>query len=149
MTETAIVRRIDGDIIKLACGQNEGCSSCASSFCSVDTHEFEAVNPKELRVEAGDLVDIYLPPGKTVLAGFLVLIVPLLLFAAGYLIAGELLPETGEGIQAVSGLGGLVVGFLLSFTYSKKRKAASMPVIISVKGKGYISLKNSKLQPEH
>jgi sigma-E factor negative regulatory protein RseC len=112
----------------------------------VDTHQFEAVNPERIAVEAGDIVDIYLPPGKTVLAGFLVLIVPLLLFAAGYLITGSVLPEASEGIKAVFGIIGLVVGFLLSFSYGKKRKADSMPVITAVKGKGPFPIGNPMLK---
>jgi len=146
MTETAIVRSIENNVIKLGCGHNEGCSSCSSSFCSADTHLFEAANPKGLDLERGDVVEIYLPPGKTVAAGFLVLIVPLLLFAATYLITGRVMNEPGEGIQALFGILGLSVGFLLSFTYSKRRKAANMPVIVSIKGKGFIPVGNAELQ---
>ncbi len=132
MLERAIVRKIEGDIFKLGCSDVEGCKSCASSFCSVKERVFEAVNPKDINIREGDVVEVYLAPGKAVTAGFLVLIVPLMLFAAAYLIAGRLFTEASEGIRAVSGLIGLAVGFALSFTYSKKRKAASMPAIVSV-----------------
>jgi len=134
MTETATVHSIEGDIIKMGCGRAEGCASCSSSFCSADTHLFEAINPKQLEIKTGDLVDIYIPPGKAIFAGFLVLIVPLLLFAAGYLITGSVVAGASEGIRAVIGIAGLAAGFLLSFAYSKKRKADSMPVIVSVRG---------------
>ena len=140
MTETAIVRSIEGDIIKMGCGEMQGCASCSSSFCSADTHLFEAINPKGLEIETGDLVDVYIPPGKAVLAGFLVLIVPLILFGVGYLVAGKVVTDASEGVRAIFGLAGLVGGFGLSFAYSKKQKAAGMPVIVSVRGKSFISL---------
>lgn len=148
MTETAIVRSLDGEVIKLACGHNEGCCSCSSSFCSADTHLFEATNPKGFELKTGDTVDIYLPPGKTVMAGFLVLILPLLLFAAAYLISGQLIDDATEGSKAIFGLLGLAGGFFFSFSFSKKRKASSMPVIVSVKEKGYISAVNPELPSE-
>ncbi|MBN1686178.1 MAG: SoxR reducing system RseC family protein [Spirochaetales bacterium] len=135
MTETAIVKSIDGDTVKMGCGLSEGCSSCSSSFCSAEKRMFEAVNPKGLQIERGDLVDIYIPPGKAVAAGFLVLIVPLLLFVAAYLVAGRVVSGASEGVQALFGLIGLAAGFLLSFAYSRKKKAAGMPVIVSIRTK--------------
>lgn len=148
MTETAIVRNLDGEVIKLACGHNEGCSSCSSSFCSADTHLFEAANPKGFELKTGDTVDIYLQPGKTVMAGFLVLILPLLLFAAAYLIAGQFIVDATEGTKAVFGLLGLAGGFLFSFSFSRKRKASSMPVIVSVREKGHIPAGNPETRSE-
>jgi positive regulator of sigma E activity len=135
MVETAIVQSIDGEIIKMGCGDVEGCTTCSSSFCSAEKRVYEAVNPKDFDIGEGDLVDVYLSPGKTVAAGFLVLIVPLLLFMAGYLISGKLITTATEGIRAIFGLLGLSTGFALSFTYSKKRKTASMPAIVSVRQK--------------
>lgn len=135
MVETAIVTKIDGDIVTMGCGPNEGCSSCSSSFCSADKRSFEASNPDRLDLSEGDTVDVYLAPGKTVAAGFLVLIVPLLLFAAGYLLAGRMIQDATEGIRAIFGLVGIALGFTMSFSYSKKRKTASMPVIVSVRQK--------------
>ena len=135
MVETAIVKSIDGDIFKMSCSDAEGCKSCSSSFCSAEKRVFEAVNPKHIDIEEGDLVDVYLAPGKAVAAGFLVLIVPLLLFVAGYLISGRFISGASEGIQALFGLIGLAAGFGLSFTYSRKRKAASMPTIVGIRTK--------------
>ena len=136
MTETAVVRSIEGNIIKMGCEPAEGCSTCSSSFCSAEKRVFEAINHKGLDIVEGDIVDVYLAPGKTVLAGFLVLIVPLLLFAAGYLLAGKLSSEASEGFRAVIGIAGLAAGFLLSFSYSRKQKAQNMPTIVAVRKKG-------------
>ena len=135
MVETAIITKIEGNVIKMGCGPNEGCSSCSSSFCSTDKRSFEATNPKNISISTGDTVDVYLAPGKTVAAGFLVLIVPLILFAAGYLVAGRLIDDATEGVRAIFGLLGIALGFTISFSYSKKRRAASIPVIVAVRQK--------------
>ena len=135
MVETAIVRSVEGDIVKMGCGDVEGCSSCSSSFCSAEKRVYEAANPNEFDIEEGDLVDVYLAPGKAIAAGFLVLIVPLLLFVGGYLVSGKLIAGASEGVRAIFGLVGLSAGFFLSFTYSKKRKSAGMPAIVSIRQK--------------
>ena len=140
MVETGIVNSIDGNVIKMGCGPNDGCESCSSSFCSTDTRVFEAVNPKGLDIDKGDTVDVYLAPGKTVAAGFLVLIVPLILFATGYLLTGKIVPEASEGIKALFGLTGLAAGFAASFLYSSKRREKSMPVIVAIRRKAEISV---------
>ncbi|MBT3276157.1 MAG: SoxR reducing system RseC family protein [Spirochaetales bacterium] len=132
MTEKAIINSIDGKIATMGCGPTEGCTSCSSSFCSTDKRVFEAVNSNGLEVKVGDMVNVYLAPGKTVAAGFLVLIVPLIFFAAGYILARKLISEPSEGLQALFGLAGLALGFGLSFYYSKKKREASMPVITKV-----------------
>jgi positive regulator of sigma E activity len=135
MVETGIVNSIDGNIVKMGCGPAEGCTSCSSSFCSAESRVFEAVNPKGLEIGTGDLVDVYLAPGKTAAAGFLVLVVPLILFATGYLVSGSLLPDSSEGVRALFGLLGLTAGFLSSFAYSSKRREQNMPVIVSIRKK--------------
>ena len=141
MTETAIVQSIEGEVIKMGCSLAQGCSSCSSSFCSAEKRLFEAVNPKGFELEKVDLVEIYIPPGKAIAAGFLVLIVPLLLFAAAYLIAGRVVSDASEGFQALCGLTGLAAGFLVSFAYSKKKKSAGMPVIVSIRNRAAASNK--------
>ena len=133
MTEKAIIRSVDGRIAKMGCGPAEGCESCSSSFCSADKREFEAINQKGFELNAGDIVDVYLAPGKTIAAGFLVLIVPLILFATGYIFTGRFSPESTEGARALVGLCGLAAGFALSYYYSKRKRESSMPVIVAVK----------------
>lgn len=140
MVETGMVNSIEGNIVKMGCGPNEGCESCSSSFCSTDTRTFEAINPKGLEIDKGDTVDVYLAPGKTVAAGFLVLIVPLILFATGFLLTGRVAPEASEGVKALFGLMGLAAGFLASFLYSSKRRERSMPVIVAVRRKAGLKI---------
>ena len=133
MTETAIVSEINGKIVTIGCSRKGACKSCSSSFCASDQHMFEASNSRDLDIQIGDTVDVYLAPGKTVAAGFLVLIVPLILFIVGYSVGGRLFASSSEAIQALFGLAGFGTGFGLSFLYSRKKKATSMPEIMRVR----------------
>lgn len=132
MTQIGTVREIHDDHILVGCGTKEGCKSCSSTFCSEgDEAVFEAANPKGLQVQPGDRVELYLATGKTIGAGFLVLIVPLALFAAFYLAASAL--SGSEAASAVAGIVGLVAGFGLSFLVSKAKRKSSLPEITSVR----------------
>lgn len=138
MTETATVNNIDGRTITVGCGGNESCKSCSSSLCNTpDQRVFEVTNTKGLDISVGDTVDVYLAPGKTVAAGFLVLIVPLILFIIGYSVGGRLLPAMSEGVHALFGLVGFAAGFGLSFLYSKKKRTSSLPEVLRVREKNY------------
>jgi sigma-E factor negative regulatory protein RseC len=74
-------------------------------------------------------VEIFLPPGRTIFAGFSVLIFPLLTFIAGFAAGGILIPESGEGLRALFGLAGLGLGFLLSYLYNRSAKSRNFPVL--------------------
>jgi len=132
MTQIGTVREIHDDYILVGCGTKEGCKSCSSAFCAEgDETVFEAKNSKGLSVQPGDRVELYLATGKTIAAGFLVLIVPLLLFAAFYLIASQI--STSDAVSAIAGLAGLAAGFGLSYLVSKAKRESNSPEIIAVR----------------
>ena len=130
MKDTATVQSVEGGMVKLICGANEACRSCkANSLCSAKSREVSAVNLKGISIRRGDKVEFFIPPGKTILAGFVVLILPLLTFILAFIMAGRLFPGVGEGLQALAGLGGLAAGFSLSFLYNGLTKKKNVPVI--------------------
>ena len=101
MTEISTVISHTKHQAVLSC-TSAGCSSCAgNSFCNVKAHTYTALNPQKLELEPGDEVEVFLPPGKTIFSGFLVLIFPLILFIAGFLLTGALVEGAGEGLQAL------------------------------------------------
>jgi positive regulator of sigma E activity len=133
MTETAVIVSINNSIADVTCKESGGCKSCSgSSFCNVKSRTFQAAVPEKLQgiVKTGDLVEIYLPPGKTVFAGFVVLMVPLILFITGFLLGTRLLPSAGEGIHALFALAGLSAGFLLAMFYNRMRGGKNLPIIL-------------------
>ncbi len=131
MKDKAIVQDIHGEQITLICGAAEGCRSCnASSFCAAKTREVDAVNHMGLSLMRGDQVEYYIPPGWTILAGFVVLIIPLLTFIGAFVLSGRFIPGLGEGLQALFGLAGLAGGFGLSFLYNRIMRNKNVPEII-------------------
>jgi positive regulator of sigma E activity len=84
-------------------------------FWKVREAEFPARIPPELILAAGDYVEIYIPPGKTVISAFTVLLFPLLMFPVFYLAAGYMPgPKLPESLKGLAGLGGVVFGFLVN-----------------------------------
>jgi len=132
MIEQATVSEVRGQTVVLGCKRRGSCKSCGSAFCKTDTRSFEARNTRGYDLTPGDVVDVYLEPGKTIGAGFLVLIVPLLLFIAAFLVAGRIAPAASEGVKALFGLGGLAAGFGLSWLYSRSRGVEGLPEITKV-----------------
>jgi sigma-E factor negative regulatory protein RseC len=132
MTERARILSIKNNTVEVACEEAAGCKSCSGgAFCSVKSRQFEARLSGSIvgTVSEGDLVEILIPPGKTILAGFMVLMVPLILFLCGFAAGKMLLPEAGEGVQALFALAGLGGGFLLAFGYNKLTGRKNLPLV--------------------
>lgn len=130
MTEKARVIDIDGSKATVECYDHQGCGSCSSAFCNVKSRTYQASIPNGLDVNNGDSVVVHLPPSKAIYAGFLVLILPLVLFLIGYVIAA---PLESEALRLLVGLGGLAVGFLGVLLMSRIRPP-QLPQIVGLDG---------------
>ena len=143
MTEQGIVRKIEGDLVWIAgdrcvgCDRELHCGSCASPdqdgespdrsagnehsiFAARKERLFAVQNTRSLVLKAGDRVEYFIAPGKAVKAGFLVLIVPILVFFLFYYLTGLLWKETGENARVLAGVGGIALGFLVNFALKKR-----------------------------
>ena len=130
MKEVGRVNTIDGDQISLTCGTDAACEGCAAgALCKTKGRDIIALNRQHLDLAPGDHVEIFLPPGRTIFAGFSVLIFPLLTFIAAFVVTSALLPESTEGTRALFGVLGLGIGFLLSYLYNHTAKTRNYPVI--------------------
>lgn len=132
MTQTGTVNEIRGDMVVVGCS-SEVCESCSGTFCRPDRRSVEARNSNGLPLRVGDRVDIYLAPAKTIAAGFMALMVPLILFVVLYLVGGAMFGAEREGARAVCGLGGLAAGFGLSALYGKLQPGRQYPLVSAVK----------------
>lgn len=113
MTEIATVLKIEGGLVTVSCAPAQACAKCGSALCGERKDRvFPARNRNGLELAAGDSVEIFLAPARVIGAGFVVLIVPLLLFAAGYLAAWRIWPSAGEGPRVAAGLLTMALGFL-------------------------------------
>ena len=82
MIEQGKITDINGEEVILSCSSlSGGCKSCSgNSFCSTNGKIFSALNEKNIDLNSGDTVEIFLPSGQTIFAGFMILIFPLLSF---------------------------------------------------------------------
>ena len=134
MNTTGIIKEIkDSDIFVEMFDAGASCSSgnCASCSSKGTKKLVQALNSKELPIKPGTLIEMELSTSKALLAAFRVLIIPLLLFIAGFMSFGNIL-NAGEGLQVAGGFAGLIAGFLFNILISKKNKFKEMPVIIRI-----------------
>ena len=126
----------DGSV-KMGC-LTSACEGChASMFCNnKDDNEFVALNPKKVEIEEGDYVELYMPPGSTILSTVLVFALPLALFPVGYLICKAALPAQNEIIHALAGFGAMALAFGISAIITIRHKKKLMPSITKIVGKG-------------
>lgn len=82
---------------KSACGEN--CASCKGG-CTPGERTMKVKNP--IGASVGDRVAVELSDKRFLLAAFLVYILPLIMFLAGFLVSGYFF--SGELLQIVSGL---------------------------------------------
>ena len=130
MKEVGTVNRIEGQSVFIECGDTSACKGCsAGSFCKTKGREIEALNSRDIPLHSGDRIEIYLPPGRTIFSGFIVLIFPLLMFILAFVLTGTALPESDEGTRALFGLIGLAAGFGVSFLYNSIAKKKNFPEI--------------------
>lgn len=131
MTEQGTVIEIDGTQITLRCREEAKCQSCTSGLCGARKgRTISAVNRSGLTLKAGDEVAVFVPTGKTIAAGFMVLIFPLLVFALFYFLTGPVTGIRSEAVSVLAGFIGLVLGFLVTFVLGKVRKERDMPVVV-------------------
>ncbi len=133
MYEHVVVERIDTQgTIFVGCDA-KACGNCSGSmFCNVKHKTFPAKNPDGLELRPGDVVELYLPPGKTIFSTFMTLMVPLAMFLVGYYLAGLFNAQASELTRFVFGIGGVLAGFLIAWLFFKRRRNSYIPVISSV-----------------
>ncbi len=130
MTERGIVHKIEGDIVYLSC--SSACESCGGT-CGRGKEDqiIEVKNPQNFSLKSGDQVDYFIPALKAVSAGFMVLIMPLILFILTYAACTLLLPAAPEAVKVGSGFLGVTLGFLLNFLL-RRRRAQTYPEVVRV-----------------
>ena len=134
MITKGIIKEIKSDNISVEMfDAGSSCSSgnCASCSSKGKTKILDALNSRNLPIKAGSFIEMELSTAKALIAAFRVLIFPLLLFIAGFMIVGSI-SGTSEGLQVAGGFTGLGTGFLLNLLFSKRYKLKEMPEIIRI-----------------
>ncbi len=129
MVEKARVLKSEGRIVTLSCG-SPACGSCSGHFCNLRDRIFPALNSGNLPVKEGDIVDVFVAPGKAIVSGFIVLIMPLVLFAVAYWVTGRVSGGASDLVRVAFGLVGLACGFGLAYAVNRLRPEKDYPEII-------------------
>lgn len=132
MNAVVTVKKINKDGTVLVGCDNSACSGChAKMFCNnKDQNEYLAINNKKVEVKEGDIVELFLPPGKTILSTVLVFALPLALFPVGYLLGG--LISVNEVQKALCGIAFMALAFLVSSLIFTHNKRQLMPIVEKV-----------------
>lgn len=115
----------------------QACQGCkAALFCNnKDQSEFQALNPQSVPVSQGDLVELFMPPGRTILSTILVFALPIALFPLGYLLCKFIWPTWSEVLHALGGLLAMALAFGISALVSIIHKRRLMPVVTRIMAK--------------
>lgn len=134
MTGRGIVRDVTDDSVSiLYCGDRdcEGCHNCGHLFKEKEKI-LQAKNRTNQPLNPGDTVEVFLAPWKAVRAAFIVLILPLLLFFLFYYAGSRLLGIEKENLQVLLGVGGIILGFLISLIRKLLSRQTELPEIVRV-----------------
>lgn len=133
MKDKARVVSVKEKMVTLKHCDSGSCQTCGGKgFCTVTERTFQAFNGEGYTLKPGDMVEIFLPPGKTIWSGFMVLILPLLLFFLLFTFSRDILAIKSEGINALFGLSGIALGFCIAFIGGRVNKIKKLPRITAV-----------------
>ena len=137
MVQNAIVKRSVGDGVvevsllrQMECGLhcNGACAGCGQK----PTEEILALASDSIGARPGDFVEVTPAAGGNISVSLVVFLLPCIGLALGYLF-GQSLLHLGEGMALLTGLAGVVVGFLPAFWLNR--------MILSRKGPEFNILK--------
>ncbi|GAB1456268.1 MAG: SoxR reducing system RseC family protein [Spirochaetia bacterium] len=141
MKEQGIATKIDGQTVTVRIGSIGSCAHCGSQHdCSIVGKELEGIAASDQDIGLGDVVELTVGDSARAAGALWLLAVPLLLFFLGYLGAGSLWPQSGEGIQALLGLSGLALGLLFAATVARRGRMSTRPQVTLVAKAGPILL---------
>ncbi len=131
MIERATVQQVSSNEVKVELGSLAACGGCTAcgAFVQSSPQILRAGNPRGISLRPGDVVEVGFAPGKAVRAGFMVLILPLLLFLAAFAAAGALGVQ-GDPLKVLAGVGGLAIGF--GIAWLRGRSGGNLPEIVRI-----------------
>src|SRR5690554_3203667 len=137
MEKEAWVTALEGDSVRVRFFQHASCRNCGGCLSAGNPeNEMLIPIPKGTRVKPGDRVKIFMESSVFLRAAFLVYLVPILLFFAGYVVGDMLfgllgMESCGEAGGVVGGLFFLLLSFLRLRIFDR-RLAALLPYQLRV-----------------
>ncbi len=128
MQEIGRITKIEGKTVTIQGGELGGCFGCMNEECKVNGKQFTAENRKALALAVGDLVEITVGAGDTASNAVMVLLPPVVCFAAAFAIVSAAFPQSGEAARAAAGVAGMALGFFSVYWFRKSYPAKSVPI---------------------
>jgi len=115
MKQVGYVVAVRGGVADIAVGEHSECNKCGACLATIGKKRKEVEVANGIGADVGDKVEVETAPGFTVVAAFLLFIVPIMAGAIGAIAGYHLLPAAGLGRTpgAVVGAVVLVAGSLL------------------------------------
>ncbi|QEN04821.1 hypothetical protein EW093_08930 [Thiospirochaeta perfilievii] len=129
MHNIAIVNRVEGNNFFLVHIKDyDKKEKTERDFWKIKNQEFQSLNPENLNLLEGEAVEYYIPEGKTIVASFTILILPLITFLLSFGILKLIGLESEKLISLIS-----ISLMLASFSFNKLLKKIgikeTLPVI--------------------
>jgi positive regulator of sigma E activity len=130
---------VNDDGVTLALGPLPECGGCTACglFAPRKPQLLRAANPHGLALQPGDVVEVGFASGKALRMGFMVLILPLVLFLGAFSAAGAA-GVTSEPLKVVAGIVGLAAGFALA--WARGRARGNLPEVVRVAPPGALAV---------
>lgn len=129
MNNTAIVNRIEKNEIYLIHIKDYGKKEKTErDFWKIKDQEFKALNPKLFSIKSGDAVEYFIPEGKTIIASFMVLIFPLIVFLLTFALLSALGLDS-EKMKALLSIGTMLLSFSITKLLKKLGFKETLPII--------------------
>jgi sigma-E factor negative regulatory protein RseC len=120
MEEVGKVVEVSGDTVKVELEASEKCGHCgANIMCHADSDgKAHVMATNREGAKLGDRVKIEVAPGISVLAAFLLFVVPIAAFFIGFAVVKMLVGN--ENLAILGGSGGLILFFLFLIRINRK-----------------------------
>ncbi len=117
MKKITIIKKVEGKNIYAA---YKDLKNRSKAFFKVKKNRpFLVYNKKNLDLQMGDLIEIYIEPKSAITVSFLIFILPLIFFVLFYSITNSINENIPEYIKILFGFSGIIVSYVLTFIIYK------------------------------
>ncbi len=131
MIERGIVTKREGSALTVRLEMSDHCEGCAAGqACSSGKNEIDVWDRNGVDPAVGDSVEVLVTTRQQLEGAVLLVLVPVVLFFAGYGAGHLLFLGLGEGPAIAGGVIGILAGLLVATLVDRGRKREAMPYVL-------------------
>ncbi|MGE5557726.1 MAG: SoxR reducing system RseC family protein [Bacillota bacterium] len=135
MEQIGVVKELEDGMALLVMERHQSCNKCGACMIGGAPH-LELWLSNKIKAEVGDRVVIYIPEGRLLRLAFMVYILPLLFFLAGYILGTKVWPRPahGEAGSIATGILSAAAFYCWIYFFDRRfgRKAQNQPEIVRI-----------------